>query len=78
MIWPFLLFPLNQLYTIPGNDYDRGWFIVMLILSFSILLETPGLQVCSGGSRNLERGVQTPVRKARWKFLGLPRPLSVT
>ena len=30
---------------------------------------------CSGGSRNLERGVQS---KRAGKFSGLPRPLSVT
>ena len=33
----------------------------------------------SGGSRNLERGVQSPAREeARRKFFGFPRPLSVT
>ena len=32
----------------------------------------------SGGSRNLERGVQLLAHEARRKFFGLPRPLSVT
>ena len=34
--------------------------------------------LCSGGFRNLERGVQPLARKAQPKILGLPRPLPVT
>ena len=33
---------------------------------------------CSGGFRNLERGVQALAREARRKIFGLPRPLPVT
>ena len=33
---------------------------------------------CSGGSRNLERGVQPRSHEARPKIFGLPRPLPVT
>ena len=37
-----------------------------------------GTERYSGGFRNLERGVQLLVHKARAKIFGLPRPLSVT
>ena len=38
-------------------------------------LSTVQLHQCSGGFRNLERGVQPLAREAHPKILGLPRPL---
>ena len=40
--------------------------------------EGGNVDTCSGGFRNLERGVQLLVREARPKIFGSPRPLPVT
>jgi len=49
-----------------------------MILSRRKDVATPSPLLLSGGSRNLERGVQPLAHEAHPKMFGLPRPLPVT